>query len=107
MLKTALNRNSVPVGLYQAAFAGLAASPETLLEMVSSAHCLIWASSSSSYFNQNYGVQPGSRNFQAFSNTFQQPLYVNGTAGSGDEVQASLVETGPDTGIFRAVVASP
>ena len=27
-------------------------------------------------------------------------------AASGDEVQATLVETGPDTGIFRAVVAS-
>ena len=46
------------------------------------AYNCIWASSSSSYFNQNYGVQPGSRNFQAFSNTFQQPLYVNGTAGN-------------------------
>ena len=28
------------------------------------------------------------------------------SAVSGDEVQATLVETGPDTGIFRAVVAS-
>ena len=41
----------------------------------------VWASSSSSYYNKNYGVQPNSKNFQASSNVGSKPVYVDRSAG--------------------------